>query len=175
MASTTQPIIEATDTELAETAECASPVDDRCEWFDRVVSFQLADQCYALPISRVQEIQQIVAFAEVPSDEGGVVGMVNLRGTIIPAVDMRALLGLESRERSLDTPMVIGRSDAGLVALIVDHVDDVVELPMSCLQEPPALHSLSSRMLGVARLGDGLAYVLDLDLVVNGSIMAGVA
>jgi purine-binding chemotaxis protein CheW len=116
----------------------------------------LNGQRYALPIERVQEIQQIVAFSEVPGGSSGVVGMINLRGHVIPAVDMRRLLGIAPQEYTLDTPMIICRVDGQLVALVADEVQDVVELPEGSIQDAPAMHALSSKMLGVARMDDGL-------------------
>jgi purine-binding chemotaxis protein CheW len=141
--------------------------DTASQTIGRVVGFVLAGQRYALPIERVREIQQIVALSEVPGQANGVIGMVNLRGHVIPAVDMRRLVGLEAREYTLQTPMVISEIHGQLIALLVDEVLDVFELPADSLQEAPALHQLSGSMLGVARLGDGLVYVLDPDRLVG--------
>jgi purine-binding chemotaxis protein CheW len=134
---------------------------------DRVVGFVLAEQRYALPIDRVREIQQIVALSEVPGGANGVIGMVNLRGHVIPAVDMRRLVGLEAREYTLQTPMIISEIHGQLIALLVDEVLDVFELPEDSLQAAPSLHQLSSSMVGVARLADGLVYILDPDRLVS--------
>jgi len=143
-----------------------------CELIYRVVAFFLAGQRYALPIGRVCEIQQIVALSEVPSGQRGVVGMVNLRGDVVPAVDMRRLIGLEPRDYELDTPMIISEVAGGRAALIVDEVQDVFELPPDCLQNAPALHHLASEMIGVAGLPDGVVYVLDLDRLLDSAVLA---
>jgi chemotaxis signal transduction protein len=153
------------DADVAEATDAQT--DDTVE---RVVAFMLDGQRYALPIGRVREIQQIVAFSDVPAGGAGVVGMVNLRGQVIPAVDMRQLLGLPSREYNLETPMVIAETRGKLVAMIVDEVRDVFELPPGCMQDAPTLHQLASKMIGVARLGDGLVYVLDLDLLFDADL-----
>ncbi len=134
-----------------------------CLLVEQVVAFYLGGQRYALPIDRVQEIQQIVALSEVPEADRAVIGMVNLRGEIIPAVDVRRLIGLPPEPYTLETPMVICRYRDRLAALVVDGVQDVIGLPEGCMQEAPALHALSAKMIGVARLPDGLAYLLDLD------------
>ncbi len=144
-----------------------------CEWVERAVAFFLSDQRYALPIDRVQEIQQIVQFSEVPSGGQGVVGMVNLRGNVIPAVDMRQLVGLPRKEYTLETPMIICRVRGQLVALVVDEVLDVIELPPGCLQAAPPMHALASKMIGVCRMPDGLMYLLELELLL-GSLMIGI-
>lgn len=141
-----------------------------CVWVEQAVAFFLGGQRYALPIDRVQEIQQIVAFSEVPSGGSGVVGMVNLRGNVIPAIDLRRLVGLATEEYVLETPMIICRVRGQMMALIVDEVQDVIELPEGCLQAAPRMHALSSKMIGVCRMPDGLIYLLDLDLLMAGSM-----
>jgi len=130
---------------------------------ERVVAFYLGGQRYAFPIECVREIQQIVEFSEVPEGCNGIVGMVNLRGLVIPAVDVRLLVGLEPREYTLETPMIIADVGGEKMALIVDEVQDVLVVPPDCLQEAPKLHQLSALMIGVARLDDGLVSVLDID------------
>lgn len=151
------------------TGATAQPAE-ACVMIVRVVAFHLGGQRYALPLERVREIQQIVAFSAVPSGQTGVVGMVNLRGQVIPALDMRRLVGLEPIEYSLETPMVIAEVRGDLLALIVDEVQDVFELPSECLQTTPTLHQLSASMLGVARLDDGLVYILDIDQLIGGCL-----
>jgi purine-binding chemotaxis protein CheW len=141
-----------------------------CDVVERVVAFFLGGQRYALPIERVREIQQIVAFSEVPAGGQGIVGMVNLRGQVIPAVDLRRLVGMEPKEYTLETPMVITDVNNDAVALLVDEVQDVFELPVGCMQDAPALHQLSSKMIGVARLDDGLVYVLDIDRLLGSGL-----
>ena len=141
-----------------------------CEMVTRVLAFFLGTQRYALPIERVREIQQIVAFSQMPSTGSGVVGMVNLRGNVVPAVDMRLLVGLEPVEYTLETPMIITDVRNETLALLVDEVQDVFELAPGCLQESPALHSLSASMIGVARMDDGLIYVLDVDELVGAAV-----
>jgi purine-binding chemotaxis protein CheW len=158
---------------VADKNDIATEVDTDqggvCVYADQIVAFYLGEQRYALPIERVQEIQQIVAFTSVPESRQSVVGMINLRGDVIPAVDVRRLVGLPAQDYSLETPMIICRHEGQLVALLVDEVQDVLGLPVGCVQEAPALNALSSKMIGVARLDDGLAYLLDLDKLLGGA------
>ena len=74
-------------------------------------------------------------------------------------------LGLPRREYTLETPMIITHTHGQTVALIVDEVLDVLELPESCMQEAPPLHALASKMIGVCRMPDGLMNLLDIDLL----------
>lgn len=161
----------AADETLDTTTQTPEEASDPLElWIARAVAFYLGGQRYALPIDRVNEIQQIVAFSDVPAGGRGVVGMVNLRGNVIPAIDMRGLIGLERREYTLETPMVITRTGFQTVALIVDEVEDVIELPEGCLQAAPTMHALSNKMIGVCRLPDGLMYLLDIDKLLGGML-----
>ena len=138
-----------------------------CPLIDQAVTFTLAGQRYALLVADVQEIQHIVAFAGATVD-GSVIGMINLRGDVVPAVDLRLVLGLTQAPFTLETPMVICRSVKGLVALLVDEVDDVLLLHEGCVQPAPPLHALAPKMRGVARLESGLVYLLDLEAVLGG-------
>ena len=139
----------------------------------RIVAFHLGGQRYGLPIDRINEIQQIVAFSDVPAGGSSVVGMVNLRGTVIPAIDLRLLIGLEPRVYTLETPMIITRTFGQTVALIVDDVQDVLEMPEGCLQTAPQMHALSSKMIGVCRMDDGLIYLLDVDRLLGADMLGG--
>lgn len=147
------------------TPEQTDEAAESCLHIERAVAFFLGGQRYALPLDRVHEIQQIVAFTEVPEDRSAVVGMVNLRGQVIPAIDMRMLVGLEPKDYTLETPMIITDTEGQTVALIVDEVQDVLELPEGCLQEAPPLHKLARMMIGVCRMPDGLMNLLDIDLL----------
>lgn len=139
----------------------------------KIVVFHLAGQRYAFPIEKVQEIQQIVAFSEVPAAGAGIVGMVDLRGTVIPALDLRRVLGLATAEYTLETPMIICRTSEGLAAVIVDEVDDVIEIEPELLQEQLPTPVAAGRISGVARVGEGLVYLLDADAVLGPVISGG--
>lgn len=166
---------ETTETARPDDADSSSNSTDAglCALVERAVVFYLSGQRYGLPIDRVSEIQQIVSFSDVPSGGLGVVGMVNLRGNVIPAIDLRLLVGLEGRDYTLETPMIITRSRSHEVALIVDEVEDVLELPAGCLQAAPPMHALSSKMIGVCRMPDGLIYLLDIDMLLGVDVFGG--
>lgn len=158
----------AVETVVVEVSDDAVPVVSS----DRMVVFFLDGQHYAFPIDRVQEIQQIVAFTDVPDDRGVVLGMVTLRGSVVPLLDLRALVGLPARPFTLETPMIICRHAGSLVAIIVDEVEDVAMLSAGCLQRPSKLHALADRMLGVCRMDAGLVFLLDLDMLLpHGEIL----
>lgn len=158
----------APEPEADEPEDTEAQAQASSEWFDKMVVFFLGDQRYGLPISVVQEIQQLVAFSEVPQQGGAVVGMVNLRGAVIPALDMRRLVGLPTVEYRLETPMIMCRARGILVAVIVDEVEDVLTMPEGCLQAAPPMHALATKMIGVCRMQDHLIYLLEADELLAG-------
>jgi purine-binding chemotaxis protein CheW len=130
---------------------------------EQIVVFDLDQQRYALPIEQVQEIQQLVEPTRVPDTRASLLGMVNLRGTVVPALDLRGLLGLERRVYDLQTPMVICRVGERLAAIVVDEVEDVIDVPSDCMQTPSKIYDLADKMIGVCRLESGLIFVLDVE------------
>lgn len=131
-----------------------------------LVVFCLDDQRYGLPLSRVQEIQQIVALADLPVGTSSVVGMVNVRGSMVPVVDLRLRLGLPGLLWALQTPMIFCQSGDGVVALIVDAVEDVLEVSVGAMQPPSRIYELADMLLGVAMPDNEPVLVLDIDRVI---------
>jgi purine-binding chemotaxis protein CheW len=144
---------------------------------ERIVVFTLEGQRYALPIEVVQEIQQLVAVSGLPDASPAIVGVIDLRGTVVAVVDLRLLVGLPGIEYGLQTPMLFVRTAKGLVALIVDEVEDVMEVPPGSAQPPSTMYALSDRLLCVVRLEVGMVFVFDVDRLVppEAVAMAGCA
>lgn len=138
----------------------------------QAVTFRLDDQIYGLPLDVVQEIQQLVEFTPLPDAAPALVGLVDLRGVVVPGIDLRVLVGLPPRAFTLETPMVFCRVRGHVVCLIVDSVEDVVDLPVDSLQAPSALYSLADRMIGTCRLPQGLVLLLDIDRLVPEAALA---
>lgn len=132
----------------------------------QAVTFLLDGQLYGLPIEAVQEIQQLVEFTPMPDAAPALVGLIDLRGMVVPAIDLRALVGIESRPFTLETPMIFCRVRGHVVSLIVDGVEDVVDLPEGGLQPASGLYGLADRMLGMCRLPKGLVLLLDIERLV---------
>ncbi len=133
---------------------------------ERIVVFFVDGQRYGLPVDRIQEIHHFVAVRSVPDPAEAVVGMVDLRGTVIPVLDARLLLGLPFQLYDLQTPMIICRAHGGFVALVVDAVEDVLDVDADTIQPPSRIHALASRALGVIRAMDDLVIVLDVDATI---------
>lgn len=92
------------------------------------VIFKLANQYYGIDIQVVQIIERVKSIMRVPKAPSCVKGVMNLRGEIIPVVDMRLKFGLEEQEYDEDTRIIIVKVDEDMVGIIVDQVKEVIEL-----------------------------------------------
>jgi purine-binding chemotaxis protein CheW len=129
---------------------------------------EVAGTVCGLPVDRVQEVVRHERVTPVPMAPPGVRGLINLRGRIVTAVDLRQRLGLP--DSSDDASMhVILRDDDGAISLLVDRVGDVVTVSESDWEDPPAtLRGVARRRLkGAYKQRDGLLLVLDLDDVLD--------
>jgi purine-binding chemotaxis protein CheW len=101
-----------------------------------VVTFRLGNQTYALPISRVQQIIEMVAITPLPQVNPIILGVINFHGELVPVINMRHLLGLEEIPLHLHTPIILMKISKRLVGLIVDNVLDVLERPFDQVVDP---------------------------------------
>ena len=116
----------------------------------------------ALAASAVDEVLRAVFIAPVPSGDPLLEGVINLRGTVVPVLDIRTRLRLPARELTADQFLVIAQAGSRQVALRVDGVGDLVELPENALRAP-ATELQGDAVAGIARTPDGVLIVFDLD------------
>jgi purine-binding chemotaxis protein CheW len=129
------------------------------------VGFRLADQGYAFPIGRIQEIVIPSATARVPEVPAYVEGVANLRGTIIPIINLRLLFGLEPRVADGETRTVVVNVGPRTIGCTVDAVTRVMRIADDHIQPPPDAVASADRSFiqGFARVGEELHIVLDVD------------
>ena len=150
-------------------------MDDNLQLTD-YVTFTTADQIFGVPIARVQEVFRPARITRVPLAGAQIAGVLNLRGRIVTAIDMRSRLGLQAREEA-SVPMAIGIESRGeSFGLLVDTLGEVLRLSDSDIEANPI--NLDRKLAGVAagvhRLDGQLLVVLDVDSVldVNGEAVA---
>jgi purine-binding chemotaxis protein CheW len=131
-------------------------------------SLYLGEQCYGLDVLKVQEIVRSQSLTRVPLSHPAVRGLINLRGQIVTAIDLRRRLGLPPRD-DREPIMVIVETDDGPVSLLVDEVGDVVEVTEEQFEGPPDTLRGASRELiqGAYKLPDRLLVILDAERVVS--------
>ena len=139
------------------------------------LTFILGGQHYGLPILRVQEIRAQSTVTPLPNAPGDLKGVVNLRGTIIPVVDLRTRFGMPAETSASITVIIVVTVGPRTLGLVVDAVSDVITVPPADIQAAPDFGSrLDVRFLsGIVGAGDTLVILLDIDRVLEDGDLAG--
>jgi purine-binding chemotaxis protein CheW len=126
-------------------------------------TFYLGEQCFGLDVLKVQEIVRYQTLTRVPLAHRVVRGLINLRGQIVTAIDLRRRLDLPDRDEACEPVNVVVQTDEGAVSLLVDEIGDVLEVPEKEFERPPETLTRSTRDLiqGVYKLPDRLLVILD--------------
>jgi len=132
-------------------------------------TFYLDGHLFGTPVPQVQEVIQHQAMTRVPLARDVISGMLNLRGQIVTAIDLRRRLGLRDRAQDQQPMNVVVRTNEGAVSLLVDEIGDVIEVEEETLESPPeTLQGFAREVLhGVYKLSGGLLLALDIDRVVD--------
>jgi purine-binding chemotaxis protein CheW len=140
------------------------------------LTFSLDREEYGIDILRVQEIRSTGAITPIPNTPSHLRGVMNLRGTIIPVVDLRAKLGIATAEATDFTAIVVVTVGSKIVGLIVDAVSDVLNIPASDIQAAPDFGgSFDIRFVGgIARANERLVVLLDIERVLGAEDLAAV-
>jgi purine-binding chemotaxis protein CheW len=131
----------------------------------QIVVCELADEHYGLDIAKVFEIIRHQPITPVPRAPAFVKGVINLRGRIIPVVDLRGRFSMTEVEPTKETRIVVAESSSTRVGLIVDSVSEVLLLPIDSVEATPgvAAGADAEYLRGIAKLGDRLVLLLELD------------
>lgn len=132
-------------------------------------TFRVGGHNLAIGVLDVQEVLREQRLTPVPLAPEAVAGLINLRGQIVPALEMRQLLGLPPGHRELQPLSIVVRTEQGAVSLQVDEIGDVLELDGSTFEFPPQNVDphMRSRLVGVHKLKDSLLMVLDIRRTVD--------
>lgn len=124
---------------------------------------------FGIDVLQVQEVMRTLTMTQVPLAAPGVKGLINLRGQIVTAIDLRTNLGLSPRADATESMNVVVRIEDGAISLLVDEIGDVIETDEATFERPPETLSVAARALikGVYKLPDRLLLVLDTTLAVN--------
>ena len=132
-------------------------------------TFYLGDQCFGLDVLKVQEVVREQPMTFVPLAHPMVRGLINLRGQIVTAIDLRKRLSLPAAPETQESVNVVVQTDEGAVSLLVDQIGDVLEVTESEFERPPETLQGPARDLirGVFKLPGKLLVILDPELVVS--------
>jgi purine-binding chemotaxis protein CheW len=128
-------------------------------------TFYLDDRLFGVESQQIQEVIRSLDLTEVPLAPVVVSGLMNLRGQIVAAIDLRRRLELSTRPEGVEPMCVVVRTSDSVVSLLVDDIGDVVEVEEATFERPPEtlIGRMRSVILGVYKLDQHLLHVLDTD------------
>jgi len=148
----------------------------------KYLTFNLADESYGLEILRVQELVGLSAITRVPRLPAFIAGVINLRGRVIPLVDLRLCFGMAGSAMDDRTCVIVvrverGKDHAAAMGVLVDEVSDVVYLAQDSIEPTPEFGTTvdTSFVKGVGRLEDRVVLLLDIDRVLSSSELDAIA
>lgn len=128
-----------------------------------VLIFEMAQQRYAVAVADVVQVMPAVAPVPLPGGPSIVEGLVNVRGRVVPLLDLRGRFGLPGKETELTDHLIMARAGPRVVAVRVDRAVEVMTLGAGEVENAPAVTYGSQYVAGIAILRDGLAMIHDLN------------
>lgn len=131
----------------------------------QLVTFEVGKEEFAIDILSVQEINRMMELTRVPQSPPEVEGVINLRGRIIPVIDLRKRFNMDQGERDQHSRIVVVEVKGRVLGFIVDRVHEVLRIDRKIVDAPPSMVSSvdSDFIAGVGKLPDRLLILLDLD------------
>jgi purine-binding chemotaxis protein CheW len=145
----------------------------------KYLSFHLGDEEYAIQVLKVREIVKLQHITGVPETPVEMKGVINLRGKVIPVVDLRLRFGLPEKEYGARTCIIVvelGRAATGPMGVIVDEVSEVLTLQESDIQDIPDFGAgvETPYLLGMAKVRDSVKILLDIDEALASSDLSAI-
>ena len=147
----------------------------------KYLTFRLGAEEFGLEILKVQEIIKMMEITKVPRTPAFVRGVINLRGKVIPVVDLRLKFDMEGKVNTDKTCVIVvtvhRKSGAVVMGIIVDEVSEVLDVAGSSIEPPPEFGGVvdTSFILGMGKIGERVVTLMDVDRVLSGEDVAAVA
>lgn len=135
----------------------------------QMVVFELGNEFYGVDIAAVEGIIKMQTITKMPQAPAFVEGITNLRGSVVPVIDLRTRFGLPRQEASKETRIITIVMDSTKIGMVVDGVSEVLSVPDDSIEPPPAMVTTvnSAFIKGIAKLADRLVIILDLGKVLT--------
>ncbi|MCK5673531.1 MAG: purine-binding chemotaxis protein CheW [Spirochaetales bacterium] len=137
---------------------------------NKYLMFQLGTEEYGIDIKRITAIEELPQITTIPDMPNFVKGVINLRGKVIPAVDLRLRFGIEEKEYDDRTCIVIVSIKESTIGLIVDIVSEVHEIKENDIGAPPSFKNASGKeqyIAGLAKKGEEVKIILDVEKIIT--------
>ena len=170
---------------MSEAANLSTPADlldlgysEVEEHKSKYMTFKSGNEYFGLKIQYVNEIIQIQAITKVPETENYIKGLINLRGKIIPVIDVRLRFGQEAFEYNDRTCIIVLQVNSTMVGLIVEKIADVVEIKDNDILPPPTISRTDQvnrkYIYGIGKVGDTVKLLLDPDKLLSDTDLSSV-
>jgi len=144
------------------------------------LTFSLADEIFAVDVAKVREILEFNTITKVPQTPGFMRGVINLRGSVVPVMDMRLKFGMAETERTINTCIIVVEIAAGdetlVLGMLADSVQEVFELEPEHIEPAPRIGmKLDTTFIrGMGKHGDTFIIILDIDRVFSADDLTGI-
>lgn len=154
---------------VATSKNVAGQNDSHLAYQNQYVSFLVDGQLLGVPVRSVQEVLNPQSIANTPKSRSEIAGLLNLRGQIVTAVNLRKRMGLPDNGSEDEQMNVVVMARGESFSLLVDEVGDVMNIPSENIEAPPATldPTWKSVTLGVSQLEKSLLIVLDVEAILN--------
>ena len=158
----------AVETEVTE-------VDEKLEEIpkEQYMTFACGEEIFGMSIKYVNEIIGLQQITHIPDTENFIIGLINLRGKIIPVIDVRIRFGMEPLEYNDRTSVIVIDVKSTVIGLIVDRIEGVAEFAENEITPPPSVSDLESQarkyVFGIGKSSDEVKLLLDPDKLINGT------
>ena len=136
---------------------------------EKFLTFFMAAEEYGIEILKVREIFGMMDITQVPRTSAHILGVLNLRGKVIPVMDLRLKCGMESVERTEETCIIVVQAQGTEMGVVVDRVSEVLDIPATEIQDPPSFGTAmdTEYILGIGKSEGRIKLLLDIDKVLS--------
>jgi purine-binding chemotaxis protein CheW len=141
---------------------------------NKYLNFKIGSESYGISIRYVREIVELQKISEVPDMPAYVKGVINLRGKVIPVVDIRLRFRFDPREYDDRTCIIVVMMNNSAIGFIVDTVEDVLEIPESQIEPAPGFRTVSGKekyISGMGKVGESVKILLDVEKIIHAEDM----
>ncbi len=134
----------------------------------QLVGFIIGNEEYAIPILSIQEIIKPIEYTRVPQVPDYVLGVFNLRGDVIPLIDLRKKFNLESEKQSEDTRYIVLKGEENIAGFVIDRLTEAIRIKRDRIDPPPeTIHSDSGMIYGVGKRDDSMLTILKVEALLK--------
>ena len=147
---------------------------------DQYLTFTLAEETFAIEIVKVHEVIDYLHVTRVPRMPAFLRGVINLRGSVVPVIDLRLILGMPAVEKTVDTCVIIAEvlmdGDPLHLGMLADSVQEVIDVDPNQIDPPPKLGSMLNTdfIRGMGKREDDFFIILNIDRILSGDEMASI-